>query len=359
MIDKHSKNEAQKRADQIEQFRRELQLLQNNEVLALTAAQATQLQTYHNSILAKFADKYDIDMDQREKQLSLGMRITSFLGALGFGASLFFLFYQFWGYFSTPVQVIILAAAPLVFLVATVYASSREKTGYISKILGILTLAAFVLNLVMFGQIFNITPSSKAFIAWAALGFLLAYASDARLLLAFAILAIAGFLSAQMGTWSGCYWIHFGERPENFFPAAMLIFLLGCLQHRKYSNFEVIYRVFGLLLFFVPMLVLANWGSISYLPLNYDTIEIVYQLGGFVLAAIFIWLGISKGWSDVVNCSNVFFVIFLYTKFFDWWWEVMPKYLFFLLIGLASLLFLFVFKRLRNNVAVVEKEVLP
>jgi uncharacterized membrane protein len=44
----------------------------------------------------------------------------------------------------------------------------------------------------------------------------------------------------------------------------------------------------------------------------------------------------------------VFFVIFLYTKFFDWWWESMPKYLFFLILGLLAILFLLVIRRLRG-----------
>ena len=44
-----------------------------------------------------------------------------------------------------------------------------------------------------------------------------------------------------------------------------------------------------------------------------------------------------------------FFVIFLYTKFYDWWWEIMPKYLFFLVIGLSAVLLLVVFKRLRTG----------
>jgi len=42
-------------------------------------------------------------------------------------------------------------------------------------------------------------------------------------------------------------------------------------------------------------------------------------------------------------------VIFLYTKFYDWWWEIMPKYLFFLVIGLSAVLLLVVFKRLRTG----------
>jgi uncharacterized membrane protein len=42
-------------------------------------------------------------------------------------------------------------------------------------------------------------------------------------------------------------------------------------------------------------------------------------------------------------------MLFLYSKFFDWWWETLPKSIFFLLIGLASLLILVIFQRLRNE----------
>jgi len=51
----------------------------------------------------------------------------------------------------------------------------------------------------------------------------------------------------------------------------------------------------------------------------------------------------------VVNTGMTFFVIFLYTKFYDWWWDIMPKYLFFLVIGLSAVLLLIVFKRLRTG----------
>jgi hypothetical protein len=32
----------------------------------------------------------------------------------------------------------------------------------------------------------------------------------------------------------------------------------------------------------------------------------------------------------VVNTGVTLFVVFLYTKLFSWWWDEMPKYLFFL-----------------------------
>ena len=352
-----SKAEAQKRADQIRHFRAELELMAQENILHLDEAQHEAVMEYHDSLLARMSKVFDVDTDSRGKQLSLGMRIASFLGALGLAASVFFLFYQFWGRFSTGVQVTILVLAPLMGLAVTMVAAFREHTGYFSKLIGLVTFACFVLNLSMLGQIFNILPSDRAFLVWAAFAFLLAYGADARLLLAAGIICISFFLSARMGTWGGCYWLHCGERPENFFPAAILLFLVPLfVPHRRFSGFAIIYRVFAMLLFFVPVLILSNWGVISYLDLDADSVEIIYQIAGFVFSAAAIWLGIQRGWSDVVTTGNVFFVIFLYTKFFDWWWDWMPKYVFFLIIGLSAILFLLIFKRLRRSMTGELKE---
>jgi uncharacterized membrane protein len=100
------------------------------------------------------------------------------------------------------------------------------------------------------------------------------------------------------------------------------------------------------------MLVLGHWGWGSYLA-GYEGVETKaieggYELAGFVGSALAIWVGVRRRWSDTVNTGITFFVIFLYTKFFDWWWAAMPKYLFFLVLGLAAILILLVLKRLRR-----------
>jgi uncharacterized membrane protein len=344
-----SRGEAQRRADEIRSFRQELAGLEREGVLALTVEQRRAVMTHHDGLLDRLASDFDIDRDVQAKQLSLGMRVASFLGALALAASVFFLFYRYWGLLPTAAQVAILIAASLASFGFTVWLQGRDATGYFTKLAAMVAFACFVLNIWLFGEIFSITPSDKAFVCWAAYALLLAYACDLRLLLAAGIVCIIAFVSARTGTIGGMYWLYFGERPENFFPAAALLLAAPQFGHRgKYAHFAPIYRIFGLLTLFVPMLVLSNFGAVSYLDFERKAVEGLYQVLGFAGCGAAAWWGARKHWPDVVNTSVTLFVIFLYTKMFDWWWDVMPKYLFFLVLGLTAVLILFVLRRLRK-----------
>jgi uncharacterized membrane protein len=343
-----SRTEAQQRADEVRIFQHELARLEREGVLALSPEQRRAIDDHHHALLVQLTQTFDIDRDVRAKQLSLGMRIASFLGALALAASVFFLFYQFWGQFSATAQVAILLGAALGTFAATVWIQGRDATGYFAKLAAMVAFACFVLNVVMLGQIFNITPSDKALLPWAAFALLLAYVCDLRLLLAAGLLCVIGFVAARTGTWGGMYWLDFGERPENFFPAAIVLFLVPqFIRHERFAGFAALYRVFALLTLFLPVLVLANWGQASYLDVDANVLEGAYQMLGFAGSAAAIWLGARRGWPEVVNTGMVLFVVFLYTKFFDWWWDSMPKYLFFLVLGLTAVLFLVVLRRLK------------
>jgi len=343
-----SRTEAQQRADDIRVFECELARLGEERVLVLDGAQRTAVREHHARLLAEYAQAFDVDRDVQAKQLSLGMRIASFLGALALAASIFFLFYQFWGLLSTPVQVIVLVAAAVGTFLGTLFIQRGDGSGYFTKLAGMVAFACFVLNIAMLGQIFNITPSDRALIPWAAFAFLLAYACDLRLLLAAGILCIVAYIAARTGTLAGLYWLYFGTRPENFFPAAAVLLLVPqVISHDRFAGFAAIYRVFGLLTLLLPVLVLTHWGYGSYLDWEPRFIEGFYEVMGFGLSAAAIWLGARRGWPEVVNTGVTFFVVFLYTKFFDWWWEAMPKYLFFLVLALTAVLILLVLRRLR------------
>ena len=350
-----TRQQAQARADQVRVFQRELEQLRAEGVLALDAGQLAALKEHHGKLLSDLGAGFDIDRDLRSKDLSLGMRIASFLGALAIAASVAYLFAQFWGRFDTPAQVAILLLATLGSFIVTMVLHRRDASGYFTKLAALVAFACVVLNTLLFGQIFNITPSDRALLAWAAFALVLAYSCDLRLLLVAGILCLVAYTSARMGTWSGSYWLSFGERPENFLPVALAIFAVPLVfDHARFDGFAATWRILGLLCFLLPVLLLSNWGESSYLRLQADTIEGMYQVLGFAASAAAIWLGIRRRWGHVTNTGVVFFVIFLYTKFFDWWWESMPKYLFFLVLGLVAILLLSVMRRMRKLIAAQE-----
>jgi len=343
------KRDAQRRSDQIHAFRRELAALEKEDVLLLDEHQARGVVNYQNALLAEYRKAFDVDGSDQEKRLSWGMKIASLMGALALAASLFFLFYQFWGWLGTASQVVVLIAASLGSFLLTIWVGARDGSGYYVKLVGLMSFACFVLNITMIGQIFNITPSDNALLAWAVFALLLAYAYDIRLLQVVGILCVIAFFSARMGAWGGMYWLHFGERPENFIPIALLLFFLPqWLDHRRFTGFAMAYRVMGAMCLFIPLLILSFWGQSSYLKIDLDLIEGFYQLMGFALSAGLIWLGIRKNWLHAVNTGVFFFVLFLYSKFFDWWWVLMPKYLFFMVLGLMAVLLLVVLTRFRT-----------
>jgi uncharacterized membrane protein len=344
-----SKASAQNRADRIRAFRDELDELERVGIVDLPAEQRERLRRYHDETLQALARDHNVDTTAGQKQLSWGMRIASLLGALALCAAVFLFFFRYWGLLSTATQLIVLVGAPVLGILGTEAAARRERTMYVAGIIGLVAFGAFVLDLTMLGNIFNVTPSPRAFLAWAAFAFCLAYAYGLRILLGAGILSLAGYLSATMGTWRGVYWLSFGERPENFFPVALLMLAMALVRHRRHDDFPPLYRIFGLLGLLLPILVLSNWGALSYVALSTKRVEHLYQVAAFVVAAATIGTGVRLNLREVTNVGSTFFVIFLYTRFYDWWWDWMPKYLFFLLVGAFSIAVLLTLQRLRRT----------
>ena len=226
-------------------------------------------------------------------------------------------------------QIGILIIAPLVALLGMKFAANKEKTFYYATLAGLLAFACFVMNLKILGTIFNITPSPKAFLVWGILALIVAYHLGLRLLLMAGLLCILAYLSATVGTFWGIYWFSFFERPENFIIAgSIMVAIPHIFKHRQYYNFPWFYHLVGLLSVFIALFAMGLCGSCSYLLVNYHTLELIYQTLGLVCAGIVIWMGIRFEDTRVTNIGATFFMIFLYTKFFDWWWDFMPKYLF-------------------------------
>jgi len=346
------KREAQQRADRIRAFREELAELEREGALTLEAAQRAALASHLQRTLAALAERFDVDTTASQKQISWGMRIASTLGGLALCAAVVLFFHRFWGVLGTPAQVAVLAATPLLLLAATEFAARRERTLYYASLLSLVAFGAFVLNLNVLGSIFNLTPSRHALFAWGVFALLLAYAYRLKLPLAAGLVCLVGYLAASFASWWGGYWLSFPERPETFLLGGLLLIAVPAGRfHSRYAEFDWLYRTLGLVALFLALLALSEAGALSYLPMRESATETMYQVAGFAAAGLATWMGIRARLACVANLGAAFFTLLLYLRFYHWWWDWMPGYLFFLVIGLVSIGLLVLFQKLRMRTA--------
>ena len=163
------------------------------------------------------------------------MRITSLIGAVAFSAALMFLFHQFWGRFTTSLQIIILNVFTLASLGLTAWLFRADRFGYFCRLSAMLALTCFILNITMMGQIFNLRPSDTVLLVCSLYG----------LLLATSLCCLAAYVAARVGVWGGMYWLSMGEQPENFFAAAILLFFMAWALRCCFCIYPCSYSVIG------------------------------------------------------------------------------------------------------------------
>lgn len=342
---------AQQRVDRIHAFQDELKSLEDENALRLTADQKESANRFHSELIRDLNREFDVDATEAEKKISGGMQILTLLGGTALCASVFFFFYQVWGLIPTFAQIILLIGAPILSLLVMEFFSRRERTLYYATLAGLFAFICFFLNLRVLGSIYNITPSPNAFLAWGLFAVLIAYSKNMRLLLAVGLVCVLGFLAAKFGAWGGVYWLSGLNKPENFLLAGVIMVAAPVAFKKLGANeFAWIYRLVGLVTVFSSILILSYSGRTSYLILDKDFIEGSYQALGLILSGLTIWLGIRKKLDGVANIGSSFFTLYLYVKFIDWWWDILPKYLFFLLISLITIGLLSFFKRMRMRV---------
>ena len=344
---------AQEAADRIRLLRQELSSEEVQSVLALTPEQLRRFDDWSREKLTSLAQQFDVDTSLSQKRVSWGMRIVSTLGGFALCAAVVLFFMRYWGYLNTPVQLIIVILTPLVALAGAELVARRERTRYITGLLALVAVASFILNLSVVGDIFNITSTERALLAWGAFAMLLAYRYGLRLLLALGLLLLISYAAATYTSEMGYHWLEFYDRPEHFLLLGALVFAVPFVRpHVRNLDFPPVYRLVGALVFFIAMLSLAEGGVPSYLPWDAKNIERLYEIAGLTFSAGAIWFGITRSWNGIVNTGAAFFTVFLFTRLYHWWWDWMPKYLFFALIGALGIALVLVFQRMRKKMEV-------
>ncbi len=342
-----NKQEAQRHVDRIHAFRQQLADLIRQGILELTPEQSARVETHLNGELSELASRFDVDTSEAQKRISLGMRIISTLGGMAFCAALVLFFYRYWGFLGTPAQVSVLILAPLLGLAALHIISRYDRTSYYTAVAALVVMAAFIMNVNMLGLIFAMVPSQGCLLAWGAFALILAYVYRVRLILAAGLGLMIAFAAACITAAQGGFWLYMFERPENFIPAGLVIAAAPlAFRHRRAVEFPAIYHLVGLLFIFLPVEILIHMGKGLPGP-HAGVLSALFRIAGFLGTMTAIWLGIRSSSSALVNMSSAFFTLYLFDQLFAWWWDWMPKYLFFLLVGAIALALLHFFQRMR------------
>jgi len=342
--------DAQRRADRIRAFQEELAEAESTLGPLLAGESRDRLSTYHESTLTRLAAEWDVDRTAGEQQLSLGMRVASLVGAIALTAAVFLYFYRIWGAIPTAAQLVMVTALPLAALWLTEFAARRERTHYFATIAAILASASFMLAVTVIGGIYNMPSSPMALIPWGA--FTLALGLGFR----FPLLTLAGALALTVGiaglplSLLGMSWTPDNGRFERYVVAGKLAMAAPVLWRGRlaFEDAESI-RLAGLLVAAMAVIACSSSGDLSLLPFSRGVTEGIYDVAGFVGGAAALWIGLRNGWRWTARAAGGFLVLFTYTKAFDWWWELLPNYLFFLVLAAIAILALVVLRQIRQG----------
>jgi hypothetical protein len=325
--------EAERRVQQIGAFRAELAALKAAGVSPLTTAQEAALSSYHDDVLQRLAAEYDIDRSEQSAQLSRGMRLLSFFGAVALIAAVYSLVERFWGRLDLPQQLTLLTSFPLIALGGVEWSARRERTLYVASLFALVAYGTFWLAIITL-----------------TFGAALAIPYRLRVLLAAALVALPIGAAAVVFQRTGVPWSIAFERLDVITFASFCMLAFAGPLGRIDRAFRPVVRLVSFVMGFGGLLVLSTSAGTSLAPLNSRVIEAVYQGLMLVTALSTLTIAIRRQWNESVIAIGVFFALFLLTRFVDWFWDVLPRYVFFLVLAAFSFVALFVLRRLRGRV---------
>lgn len=342
----------QRRVDRIQAFREELAQVEAEIGPVLEPAARERLAGHHAGLLERLRGSFDIDATETERQLSLGMRVASLLGTFAFCAAVFLFFYRHWGRITLPAQVVLLSAGPLLGVGLTAWAARREHSLYFAQLAGAVSCAALVLALEALGRILSLPASPWRYLGWALFGLMLAQAYRFRLVMAATVVSLSIFTLGSLTALTGAWWTGFLSRPEGYALLGAFWVILPALRPGLIeADLAPAVRLTGAVMAFLALLALGLDGNLSLLPVERRALEGLYDAVAVAAGGAGIVTGIRRGWTELRLASTVFVVILLVVKAFDWWWDWLPRELFFLILGLLALGIMTALRRVRARTA--------
>ncbi|MDB5125095.1 MAG: hypothetical protein JWP94_3224 [Mucilaginibacter sp.] len=167
----------------------------------------------------------------------------------------------------------------------------------------------------------------------------LAYRMDSRLIWLFALVSLGSWFGTETGyqtRWS--YYFLGLNYPLRFvlFSGLLVIFCLILKNKKWFGHFWELTYVVGLLYLFMSLWLLSIFGNFGSLDHWWHVKQISLFYWGVISAAVatlFLLIGLKT--KDVIarEFGITFLLIFIYTKYFEYFWDHTNKTLFFAILG--------------------------
>ncbi|MEW6323245.1 MAG: hypothetical protein AB1635_19420 [Acidobacteriota bacterium] len=339
--------EAQRRADRIREFRAELGALRAEGATPLTSEQETVIRAYHDALLERYAREFDIDSTERSAGLSRGLQAASFFGAVTLTAALWALVARFWGRLDLPVQIGLLTFIPLALLGAVDVAARRERSLYVASLFALAAYGAFWLAAIAVPELLDLPLTPGILWTGALFGVALAVPYGFRLVFGLALVALVVAVSASVFAAVGAPWTIAAERLEPAVLTAFSLVVAARAFQGPAARLAPVARLVGLFLGLGGLFVLSSTAAVSQLPLPDRVVEGIYQAAMFAASAATLGRGLAAGRAEVAQTGGAFLTLFLLARYVDWFWTLLPRYLFFLILAAMAFAVIATLQRLR------------
>lgn len=333
------------RARRIIAWREERAALEAEGILRDDDATMAAVRQHHDALLGGFAAVGDIDLTREEERLSAGMRLATLLGAAALSIAWAMLVSSLWDDLGHATRLLLVWLPPVVLWLATSVAARRESSGYVANIVGSVGTIAIAVAGFATADLYNIDSPRLAFLLFGGYGLVMAYRY--RLVLPL-LVAIVG-----VGAWAWSLEALLLRSPvndtfEHLEPLILVglgAYLIGAVRGDP-PAFSLVWRLAGIVAMVGPLLLLGISTDGSWFGSGH-TSELVYQLVGFVAFVTMVWQGLKRDDMILARAGATALVLFLFLRMVDWFWEAIPDWLFFLLMGGLAFAALLVLRAVR------------
>ena len=138
------------------------------------------------------------------------------------------------------------------------------------------------------------------------------------------------------------------EHLEPLILVGLAAYLVGAMRRSDPPAFSLVWRLSGIVAMVFPLLMLGLTTDGSWFGSGH-TSELLYQLVGLLAFVAMVWIGLKRDDVILARGGATALVLFLFFRMVDWFWEAIPDWLFFLLMGGLAFAVLLVLRAVRER----------